>query len=140
MSTTEKTVLAIDPGSSKLGMAVVRRTTENRLDILWRVICREKDFDQALDDAKAAAEFSMIICGSGTTSKQLVTRLREAMPSIGILTVDEANTSLQARERYWEENPRRGWRRLLPATMQTPPEEVDDFVAVILAERVLLAD
>jgi hypothetical protein len=59
------------------------------------------------------------------------------MPSMGILVVDEKNTTLQARERYWEHNPRRGWRRFLPSTLQVPPADVDDFVALILAERVL---
>jgi hypothetical protein len=78
-----------------------------------------------------------VIVGSGTTSKQVVHELREFLPSLGILVVDEKNTSLQARERYWEHNPRRGLRRLIPSTMQVPPEPVDDFVALILAERVL---
>ena len=57
---------------------------------------------------------------------------------IRVVVGDEVlDTSVKARERYWEHNPRRGWRRLLPATLQTPPEPVDDFVALILAERVL---
>ena len=47
------------------------------------------------------------------------------------------NTTLQARERYWEHNKRRGWRRFFPSTMFLPPEPFDDFVALILAERVL---
>jgi hypothetical protein len=88
---------------------------------------------------RAATEkpFSMVIVGSGTRSTQVVKALREWQPSIGILVVDEKDTSIQARERYWHHNPRRGWRRLLPATMQVPPEPVDDFVALMLAERVL---
>jgi hypothetical protein len=80
-----------------------------------------------------------MIVGSGTTSKALVQKLRDHMPSIGILVVDEKDTTMKARERYWVHNPRRGWRRLLPATLQTPPGPVDDFVALILAERVLEA-
>ena len=31
----------------------------------------------------------------------------------------------------------KGWRKLLPVTMQVPPEPVDDLVAVILARREL---
>jgi hypothetical protein len=81
--------------------------------------------------------FSLVIVGSGTTSRPLIHELREQFPSMSILDVDERNTSLQARERYWEHNPRRGLRRLGPSTMWLPPEPVDDFVAYILAERVL---
>jgi hypothetical protein len=90
-----------------------------------------------LEQAAAVERFSMIVIGSGTNSKEIIHLVREDLPSIGILVVDEKETTLQARERYWEYNPRRGWRRLLPATLQVPPEPVDDFVALILAERVL---
>jgi hypothetical protein len=80
----------------------------------------------------------MIIVGSGTTSKKVVERIREHLTSMALLIVDERDTTLQARERDWTVKPRRGWRRLLPSTLQVPPEPVDDFVALILAERVLV--
>jgi RNase H-fold protein (predicted Holliday junction resolvase) len=133
----EKTVLAIDPGSSKCGMALVHRDENGHLDLLWRVVAKRGEVCERIDDAMSVQKFSMIIVGSGTKSTELVREIREKLPSIGILVVDEKDTSFQARERYWEHHPRRGWRRLLPATMQVPPEPVDDFVALILAERVL---
>ncbi|HKM17981.1 MAG TPA: pre-16S rRNA-processing nuclease YqgF, partial [Limnochordia bacterium] len=34
-------------------------------------------------------------------------------------------------------HPPRGWRRLLPVSLQTPPVPIDDYVAVILAQRYL---
>jgi len=74
----------------------------------------------------------------GYGSREVIQRIREARPSMGILVVDEQETTLQARERYWEHHKRRGWRRFVPATMFLPPEPFDDFVALILAERVLL--
>jgi RNase H-fold protein (predicted Holliday junction resolvase) len=132
-----RTVLAIDPGSAKCGMALVRRNDGGGLDLLWRKVAKRAEVLDAIDDAASVEPFSMIIVGSGTTSKDLVHQIREKHPSIGILVVDEKDTTLQARERYWEHNPRRGWRRFLPATMQVPPEQFDDFVALILAERVL---
>jgi RNase H-fold protein (predicted Holliday junction resolvase) len=133
-----KTVLAIDPGSSKCGIALVRRGDDNEANLLWRAIAPRAEIVEQVRRAMEVEPFSMAIVGSGTTSKLLVHELREHFPSLGILVVDEKNTSLQARERYWEHNPRRGFRRLLPATMQVPPEPVDDFVALILAERVLV--
>jgi RNase H-fold protein (predicted Holliday junction resolvase) len=132
-----KTVLAIDPGSSKCGMALVQRNDDHQLVLRWRAIAPRAEVMEHVRSACEIEPFSLVIVGSGTTSKQLVHELREQIPSMAILVVDEKNTSLQARERYWEHNPRRGLRRLAPATMQVPPEPVDDFVALILAERVL---
>lgn len=96
---------------------------------------------EGLVEAAAAAVESdpcdVIVVGSGTSSRATVEAIRSHMPGAAILVVDESHTTLKARERYWEHNPRRGWRRLLPATLQTPPEPIDDFAAVVLAERVL---
>jgi hypothetical protein len=79
----------------------------------------------------------MIIVGSGTSSKETVEEIRAHLPSVGILIVDETGTTLRARELYWKHIPRKGWRRLLPASMQVPPDPVDDFAALALVERVL---
>ena len=135
--TAEKTVLAIDPGNAKCGLVVAKRNKLEKIELLWRRVAKTDELLDAVKEASSVAPFSMVIVGSGTKSSDVVKLLREWLPSIGILVVDEKDTTLQARERYWLHNPRRGWRRLLPATMQEPPEPVDDFVALILAERVL---
>jgi len=135
---SERTVLAIDPGTSKCGMALVRRTQEGKLQMLWHEVVPTESLVERLATAEEVSSYHQIIVGGGTSSHSAVRQIREKMPSMGILLVDEKNTSLQARERYWEQNRRRGWRRLLPATLQVPPEPVDDFVAYILAERVLV--
>jgi hypothetical protein len=135
--TGEKTVLAIDPGSTKCGLVVARRTREGKVELLWRRVAKTDDLLSAVQEAAVQCPFSMVIVGSGTRSSEVVKVLRAWTPSLGILVVDERDTSLQARERYWLHNPRRGFRRLWPASMQVPPEPVDDFVALILAERVL---
>lgn len=134
----EKTVLAIDPGSSKCGMALVRRSAAGGIELLWRSIVPPDKVVPKLHEAYAADPFQMIIVGGGTNSQKTVERIREHLSSIAILVVDEKDTTMQARERYWVHNPRRGWRRLLPSTLQMPPDPVDDYVALILAERVLL--
>lgn len=92
-----------------------------------------------LHEANGTAAYSMIIVGSGTSSKPLIAEIRAEMPSMAILVVDERDTSLQARERYWEHHRRRGWQRLIPSTLVPINEPIDDFAALILAERVLNA-
>jgi RNase H-fold protein (predicted Holliday junction resolvase) len=135
----EKTVLAIDPGTSKCGMALVQRKDHSGLEMLWRAIAPSDKLTEYLEEAHKVAPFSLVIIGGGTSGQKAVHKVREHMPSMGILVVDEKDTTMQARERYWLHNKRRGWRKLLPSTMQVPPDPVDDFVALILAERVLLA-
>jgi RNase H-fold protein (predicted Holliday junction resolvase) len=135
----EKTVLAIDPGSAKCGMALVRRDDKGKLHLLWRCIAPTESLVHKLHEAYAAAPYELIIIGGGTSSGKAVQRIREHLTSMAVLLVDERDTTLEARERYWLANPRRGFRKLLPATLQVPPEPVDDFVALILAERVLLS-
>lgn len=134
---SEKTILAIDPGSAKCGLALVQRNGLGKLKLLWRCICPPDALPEKLDEARSVEPFSLVVIGSGTKSKPMVEAVRLKLPSMGVLIVDEKDTSLQARERYWEYNPRRGLRRLLPATLFPPKEPIDDFAALILAERVL---
>ncbi|HWD38149.1 MAG TPA: hypothetical protein VG944_04820 [Fimbriimonas sp.] len=136
----EKVVLAIDPGTSKCGMALVRRNSSGAIELLWHEVVKSDSIVEKMNQAIGVEPFQLVIVGGGTSSQNAVRQIRDKFPSTGILVVDEANTSYQARERYWEKNPRRGWRRLLPATLQVPPEPVDDYVALILAERVLMAE
>ena len=76
-----------------------------------------------------------IVLGDGTTSSDARKKLEAIAVNIPIEIVDEKHTTEQARVLYWKKNPPRGWRRLLPTSMQVPPEPVDHIVAEILARR-----
>ena len=93
----EKCVLAIDPGSSKCGIALVNRTKDDKLELLWRGVFPEGELEERAKEAMTIRPYSLVIIGSGTKSKKFVHRLREAMPSMGVLVVDEVNTSHEAR-------------------------------------------
>lgn len=138
MSVLAKTVLAIDPGTAKHGMALVRREPDGSTKALWHAVVPPEYLIPKLHEAYSVEPYVMLIVGAGTGSAPVLHEIREHLPSMATLVVDETNTSHHARERYWESNPRRGWRRFLPATLQVPPEPVDAYVAQILAERVLL--
>ncbi len=133
----EKTVLAIDPGTKKCGMALVRRGEAGGLDLLWKNITSVEGVLPNLHTAYAVHPFSLVIIGEGTNSSTLIRNIREHLPAMGTLVVNERDTTMQARERYWEHHPRKGWRKFLPSTLQVPPEPVDDFAALVIAERVL---
>ena len=133
-----KTVLSIDPGTQKCGVALVKRGDDACLKLLWHAVVPTEELSTTLKDQYKTESFSLVIVGSATYSRQIQEVVRACMPSMGLLVVDERDTSLQARERYWEHNPRKGWRKLLPSSLQVPPVPVDDFAALVLAERVLL--
>lgn len=118
-------------------MALVQRTEEGVIKLLWHDVVPVEAVIVKLHEAYIVEEFHLVIIGDSTGSKKVKTDLRRHLPSMGILVIDEKETTIQARERYWEYNPRKGWRKFLPATLQVPPEAYDDYAALVLAERVL---
>ncbi|MCB0825546.1 MAG: Holliday junction resolvase RuvX [Armatimonadetes bacterium] len=135
----EKIVLAIDPGSSKCGMALVRRDGAGELDLIWKSIVSTDNLVERIESAREEDEIHLLVIGNGTRSRPIVEELRDKLPGLGILVVDEKDTTMQARERYWQYHPRKGLWKFIPSTLRTPRDPVDDFVALILAERVLKA-
>lgn len=126
-------VVAVDPGREKCGVAAVhcRRGVEERLIVATR--------DLPVSVARLLARYHSrtVVIGDRTTSRDAQGTLRAALAdqSVQIIPVDEHRSTDEARARYWQENPPRGLKRLIPVTMLAPPRPVDDYVAVILAER-----
>ena len=131
-------MLSIDPGSSKCGLAVVKRAEARRLEMLHRAVVPVEDMESAIQLILDTLPISMIIVGSGTGSKPVIHLLRERFATLGLLEVDEKDTTRQARERYWEHNKRPWYRKLFPSSLQVPSVPIDDYAAFVLAERVLL--
>lgn len=129
-------ILAIDPGNAKCGIAVVR-DEDGKIRMIHGEIVETPQLADALLRLKEEHEFDLVVIGNGTTSRTAQEVVRQTLPGRAILIVDEKDTSIRARERYWEYHPRRGWRRLIPSSLQVPPEPVDHYVALILAERAL---
>ena len=126
------TIAALDPGRDKCGFAVLDRDG----GILCQRVIETKNLMDEVTAAKAEYGFSRLIMGNGTTSKDAHKRLAE-VPALELIVRDEYRTTELAKGEYWKAHPPKGWRRLLPVTMQVPPVPVDDFVAVILARRFL---
>ena len=127
------TVIAIDPGREKCGLAVV-----NDEGALLRKILPPHEIAALVADLLARYSTDTVVIGDGTHGSTLAEMVRDASPA-RIEFVDESHTTLEARARYYEENPPRGLLRLIPRGMLAPSEPVDDLVAVILGERYLAA-
>lgn len=129
-----ETVLAIDPGRDKCGIAVL--TAEGT--VLYQEVIPAGRLVDAAMRLIAAHDPTTIIMGSGTTSTAAKRRIEEA-GGRDVVLVDEYRTTDEARRAYWKKYPPRAWRRFVPRGMLLPPEPVDDFAAIILAQRFLVA-
>lgn len=129
-----KTVLAIDPGRDKCGIAVVSPEAVLHMSVVPR-----KHAASAVESLCARFSPQAIIIGNGTGGGFLADELgsRSDAP---IELVDEACSTRKARLRYFQDNLPRGLRRLVPRGLLTPPRPFDDYVALILAEDYLAHD
>jgi RNase H-fold protein (predicted Holliday junction resolvase) len=72
--------------------------------------------------------------GNQTTSKSWREKIA-ARVTVPITLVDERNSTLEARDRYWQMFPPKGLQKLIPQGMRLPDRPIDDIVAILLIER-----
>jgi len=123
-------VLAIDPGRQKCGMAIGHHGIIDR-----RGIVLTASLPEIIDTWVKEYPPGLVLLGDRTSARELYSLLKARLSGVQIALVAEEGTTLAARQRYFQEHPPRGWRRLLPPSMQRPPEPYDDYVAVLLLER-----
>ncbi|NJL87231.1 MAG: Holliday junction resolvase RuvX [Leptolyngbyaceae cyanobacterium SM1_1_3] len=126
-------LLGFDPGRDKCGIAVmgVDRILRHR-----EVVTAAAALDR-IQTLQQTFPVSTIVLGDQTTAKTWRKKLMALPNSPRIIMVDERNSSLEARDRYWQIYPPKGLQRLLPQGMRNPPSPIDDIVAILLIERYL---
>jgi RNase H-fold protein (predicted Holliday junction resolvase) len=76
--------------------------------------------------------------GDQTTAKRWKQQLYDQLADpLNVILVDERYTSLEARDRYWQMYPPKGFAKLIPQGFRQPPRPIDDIVAILLIERYL---
>ena len=123
--------MGIDPGKDKCGVAVLTASGE----IKFQRVVPTAELDTAIKNLATEFEIQAVILGDGTTHKAAAQKVSAA--GLKFQLVDEKHTTEEARREYWKKNPPKGWRKLLPTSMQVPPEPVDAIVAEILVRRFL---
>ena len=126
-----ESVVAIDPGSSKCGIAIVSCD----LILVFRCIVSRDELNFELRRLVNLYSPSEIVVGNGTGGKTVLESIRSQVLSIPASDIDEGHTTELARTRFLKEVPAKGLQRLLPAALRTPPRPIDDYAATILAER-----
>lgn len=124
-------ILGIDPGRSKTGLAL----TEADGKILNLHIAATAAIAEELRAFVGEEPLAMIIMGNGTHSKTIAKVVQQLYPLTKLHLVGEAHSTEDARTLYWQENPPKGWRRLVPLGLQVPPIPLDAYAAVIQVRR-----
>ena len=126
-------ILGLDPGRDKCGVAVMN----DRQEVIYHQVI---DSDQAIAIITQLSQqynLDLIVMGDGTTSKNWRQRIESDLATLPVVTVNETNSTLEARDRYWIMYPPKGLQRIVPQGLRVPPRPVDDIVAIILIERYL---
>lgn len=124
-------ILGIDPGRSKTGLAL----TEADGKILNLHIAATAAIAEELRAFVGEEPLAMIIMGNGTNSKTIAKVVQQLYPLTKLHLAGEAHSTENARTLYWQENPPKGWRRLVPLGLQVPPIPLDAYAAVIQVRR-----
>lgn len=125
-------IIAVDPGKYKCGIAVLDPQRVYHMKIVDR-----ESLLLELERFLSCYEIKEIVVGSGTGSSDIVDELSKIEPPLKIITISETESSIEARKRYFLDNPPRGLLKIIPTTMLVPGHPVDDYAAVILGERYL---
>ncbi len=119
------TIVGIDPGKN-VGVALV--STQGKLirgSIINLAECADFIFP----------EDAILALGNGTGSKSIQTILQKR--NLEPILIDETNTTLEARQLYFNDHPPKGLYRLLPEGLRPPPRCLDDYAAYAIALRYL---
>ena len=125
-------ILAIDPGREKTGIAILKNS-----DVLEHKIINSEELVQIIKSLLEKYIIKTIVMGNGTSSKKKYDLLKQEFIDRDIVLINEYLTTDEARKLYFQENPPKGWKKLIPLGMQVPPVPVDDYAAIVIGRKYL---
>ena len=128
------TVLGLDPGTRKCGYALVTGIGQPPLTL---GIAPVEALGERLAELLRGTPVGIAAIGRGTNAGPVAEIVRAL--GVQVELVDEHETTLRARARFFADHPPRGWRRLIPRGMLLPDRPIDDYAALLIAERFLKA-
>ncbi len=126
-------LLGIDPGRAKCGIAVVGLDRS----LHYHQVVTVNTVTDTIQTLRESYPISNIVMGDQTGSKQWKQTLEELPNAPRVILIDERYSSLEARDRYWEMYPPKGFSKLMPQSFRGIPRPIDDIVAILLIERYL---
>jgi hypothetical protein len=133
----EGILMAVDPGRARCGYAILRIGGAGTGTVERQGIVAPVEIAAIWCECQAAHGVITLIVGAGTGSLAV----REALAAAGAVAqpVREHFTTRRGRDLYFDAHPPRGWRRLIPRALLTPPCPIDDFAAVAIAQEWIAA-
>lgn len=128
-----KLYLGIDPGRSKTGLALV----DGAGKIVKLHIAESQNIDNEIVEFIKNSCPVHIVLGNGTNSRNIGESVKRVLNDVMVTVVVEAHSTEEARTLYWQENPPKGLKKLIPLGMLVPPVPLDAYAAVILVRRFL---
>ena len=128
-----KLYLGIDPGRSKTGLALVNGAGK----IVKLHIAESQNIDNEIVEFIKNSCPVHIVLGNGTNSRNIGESVKRVLNDVMVAVVEEAHSTEEARALYWQENPPKGLKKLIPLGMLVPPVPLDAYAAVILVRRFL---
>jgi RNase H-fold protein (predicted Holliday junction resolvase) len=123
--------IGIDPGLIKCGYAAL---SDGGRRLALEIVPTSNLTDRLAQDVAAGAD-QMVCLGNATKSAMILVLIKTRWPKLPVSVVDERNTSLEARRRYYEDHPPRGLWRLVPRGLLVPKEQLDGYAALLIIER-----
>ena len=122
-------LISIDPGKCKCGLVLVDL---NKKKVEKAIVLNTEFLPKYVKSLNSLENISKVIIGNGTTSKQNLEKLK--FINKDLIIVEEKNTTLRAKKRYFELFPIRGLKMFLPKEILIMNKNLDAVSALIILE------
>ena len=122
-------LISIDPGKCKCGLVLVDL---NKKKVDQAIVINTEFLPKYVKSLNSFENISKVIMGNGTTSKQNLEKLK--FINKDLIIVEEKNTTLRAKKRYFELFPIKGLKTFLPKEIFIMNKNLDAVSALIILE------
>ena len=122
-------LISIDPGKCKCGL-VLFDLQKKKVD--QAIVLNTEFLPNYVKKLNGSENISKVIIGNGTTSRQNIEKLDFIRNDL--IIVEEKNTTLRAKKRYFEIFPTRGLKSFLPKEIFIMNKNLDALSALIILE------
>ena len=122
-------LISIDPGKCKCGLVLVDLYKKK---VHQAIVLNTEFLPNYVKNLNNSENISKVIIGNGTTSRQIIEKLEFIKKDL--IIVEERNTTLRAKKRYFELFPNRGLKTFLPKEILIMNKNLDALSALIILE------
>ena len=122
-------LISIDPGRCKCGLVLA---DINKKKVDQAIVLNTEFLLKYVENLNRSENISKVLIGNGTTSQQIIEKLKFIKKDL--IIVEEKNSTLRAKNRYFELFPIRGLKFLLPREIFIINKNLDAVSALIISE------